>query len=124
MPVTSLFEHAADAKDFASGTTIFSAGDAPDFLYVVLEGQVDLIINGNLVETVEKGGIFGEMALIEKDDRVATAVVRTDAQLVPVDEGRFLFLVQQTPNFALHVMRVLSDRLRRMDKRLPPWVTG
>lgn len=118
MPVTRLFEHSADAKDFAAGTTIFSAGDAPDFLYAVLEGQVDLVINGNLVETVEKGGIFGEMALIEKDDRVATAVTRTVAKLVPVDERRFLFLVQQTPNFALHVMRVLSDRLRRMDERL------
>lgn len=50
--------------------------------------------------------------------RVGTAVARTDAKVVPVDEHRFLFLVQQTPNFALHVMRVLSDRLRRMDQRL------
>ena len=120
MPTTRLFEHAADAKDFTAGTTVFRAGDAPDFLYAVLEGQVDLTINGNLVETVEKGGIFGEMALIEKDGRVATAVVRADAKLVAVDERRFLFLVQQTPNFALHVMRVLSDRLRRMDDRLRP----
>jgi CRP/FNR family transcriptional regulator, cyclic AMP receptor protein len=118
MPVTRLFEHSADAKDFAAGTMIFRAGDPPDFLYAVVEGQVDLIINGNHVETVEEGGIFGEMALIEKDERVATAVVKTDAKLVPVDERRFLFLVQQTPNFALHVMRVLSDRLRRMDARL------
>lgn len=124
MPVTRLFEHSADAKDFAAGTTIFHAGEAPDFLYAVVDGQVDLIINGNLVETVEKGGIFGEMALIEKDERVATAVVKTDAKLVPVDERRFLFLVQQTPNFALHVMRVLSDRLRRMDERLRPEIPG
>jgi CRP-like cAMP-binding protein len=35
-----------------------------------------------------------------------------------VDERRFLFLVQQTPNFAIHLMRVLSDRLRRMDRRI------
>jgi CRP-like cAMP-binding protein len=69
-----------------------------------------------VVETVESGGIFGEMALIEKDRRTATAVARTDSTVVAVDERRFLFLVQQTPNFSLHVMRVLSDRLRRMDE--------
>ena len=57
------------------------------------------------------------MALIEKERRTATAVAKTDAKIVSVDERRFLFLIQQTPNFALHVMRVLSDRLRRMDER-------
>jgi CRP-like cAMP-binding protein len=118
MPVTRLFEHSADAKEVPAGTTIFRAGDSRDFLYAVLEGQVDLFVNDSLVETVEKGGIFGEMALIDKDNRIGTAVARTDSKVVPVDERRFLFLVQQTPNFALHVMRVLSNRLRRMDERL------
>ncbi len=118
MPVTRLFDHASDARPIAAGTTIFSAGDRRDHMYAVLDGQVDIFVGGQLLETVEKGGIFGEMALIEKENRVATAVARTDAQLVAVDEGRFLFLIQQTPNFALHVMRVLSDRIRRMDQRL------
>ena len=118
MPVTRLFEHSADAKDVAAGTTIFRVGDPRDFLYAVVEGQVDLFVNDSLVETVEKGGIFGEMALIDKDNRIGTAVARTNAKVVPVDEQRFLFLIQQTPNFAIHVMRVLSDRLRRMDERL------
>jgi CRP/FNR family transcriptional regulator, cyclic AMP receptor protein len=117
MPTTNLFDHAADAKPVAAGTTLFHAGDARDGLYAVVEGEVDIIVNGKVVETVGKGGIFGEMALIEQEDRVATAVVKTDAKIVVVDERRFLFLVQQTPNFSLHVMRVLSDRLRRMDDR-------
>jgi CRP-like cAMP-binding protein len=85
-------------------------------MYAVLDGSVDISVNGKIVETVEKGGIFGEMALIEKENRTGTAVARTETKIVPVDERRFMFLVQQTPNFALHVMRVLSDRLRRMDE--------
>ena len=117
MLATRLFEHASDAKPVAAGTTIFNVGDERDYMYAVLEGQVDIIVNGRVVETVESGGIFGEMALIEKDRRTATAVARTDSTVVAVDERRFLFLIQQTPNFALHVMRVLSDRLRRMDAR-------
>ena len=114
---TRLFEHASDAKPVAAGTTIFNAGDERDYMYAVLDGQVDIVVNGRVVETVESGGIFGEMALISKDQRTATAVARTDATVVEVDERRFLFLIQQTPNFALHVMRVLSERLRRMDEQ-------
>ena len=116
MLATRLFEHASDAKPVPAGTTIFKAGDERDYMYAVLEGQVDIVVNGRIVETVVSGGIFGEMALIEKDRRTATAVASTDAKVVTVDERRFLFLIQQTPNFALHVMRVLSDRLRRMDE--------
>lgn len=118
MPVTRLFEHATNAKSVGPGETIFREGEPRDFMYAVLEGEVDLFVKGQLVETVSRGGIFGEMALIEKSDRVASAVAKTDAKLVPVDEERFLFLVHQTPNFALHVMRVLADRLRRMNERL------
>ena len=117
MLATRLFEHASDARPVAAGATIFHAGDERDYMYAVLEGQVDIVVNGRVVETVESGGIFGEMALISKDRRTATAVARTDASVVAVDERRFLFLIQQTPNFALHVMRVLSDRLRRMDEQ-------
>ena len=118
MHVTRLFEHATDARSVAAGTTIFETGDPRDYMYAVVDGAVEIRVNGRLVETVEKGGIFGEMALIDNEPRTGTAVAKTDVRLVPIDEKRFLFLTHQTPNFALHVMRVLSDRLRRMDERL------
>jgi CRP/FNR family cyclic AMP-dependent transcriptional regulator len=118
MLTTRLFEHASDAKSIPAGSTIFREGDERDFLYAVVEGKVDLIIQGHVVETVEPGGIFGEMALIDKQKRTGTAVAKTHAKVVLVDEKRFLFLVQQTPHFALHLMRVLSDRLRRMDEAM------
>jgi CRP-like cAMP-binding protein len=117
LPTTRLFEHADDAKTVGAGTMIFRTGDPRDAMYAVLEGEVDIFVNGKLVETVVKGGIFGEMALIVGESRTATAVAKTDVNLVAVDERRFLFLVQQTPNFALHVMRVLTERLRAMDER-------
>jgi CRP/FNR family transcriptional regulator, cyclic AMP receptor protein len=121
MIATRLFEHSSDAKPVDAGTVIFNKGDTRDFMYAVVEGQVDIIVNGKVVETVEPGGIFGEMALIQggpAEPRTATAIAKTNSKLVPVDERRFLFLVQQTPNFSLHVMRVLSERLRRMDEHL------
>ena len=118
MPETRLFQHSSDARSVPAGATIYREGDARDYMYAVVEGEVDLLVKGQRVETIGQGGIFGEMALIDQADRIATAVARTDARIVPVDERRFLFMIQETPNFSLHVMRVLSDRLRRLDPSL------
>ena len=59
------------------------------------------------------GGIFGELALIDASPRSATATATSDCDLVALDERAFLFHVSQTPFFALSVLRVLADRLRR-----------
>ncbi len=48
-------------------------------------------------------------------ERSATVTASTNCTLAEIDEKRFLFLVQQTPTFALNVMRLLSHRLRRMN---------
>jgi CRP-like cAMP-binding protein len=111
-------ENAGHKRSIVAGTTIFAVGAAPDCMYSIIEGQVDLLVNGKLVETVSPGGIFGEMALIDNDNRTATAVAKTDLKVVSIDQSEFLRLVQQTPSFALHVMRALTDRLRRMDERV------
>jgi CRP/FNR family cyclic AMP-dependent transcriptional regulator len=110
-----LVRFAGDHESFFAGQEIFAEGQPGDLMYVVKEGEVDVIVHGKVVETVGSGGIFGEMALIDRIPRSATAVAKTDCQLVPINEARFQFLVQQTPYFAIEVMRVLAHRLRQMD---------
>lgn len=97
---------------------IFEEGDQGVCMYIVKEGVVDLLYKGKFLATVEKGGIFGEMALIDFLPRSATAVAKSDCVLVPVDEKHFSRLVQETPAFALQVMRVLVQRLRLMNEML------
>jgi len=116
MDLRGLFQSSTDAQDVSAGTTIFAEGDAGEVMYVVLDGEVDVRVGGESVETVGPGGLVGEMALIDARARSATAVARSDCRIVPVDEKRFLFLVHQTPFFSLHVMRVLAGRLRSMDE--------
>ena len=113
----SLF-HNAETKDFAAGETIFSAGEEGNTMYVVAEGEVDIWIGPVFAETVNPGGIFGEMALIDHHVRSADAIARTDSKLIPVDEKRFHFLVRETPSFALQVMSIMADRLRQANKRI------
>jgi CRP/FNR family cyclic AMP-dependent transcriptional regulator len=115
-PLT-LFQNDPMAEAFKAGQTFFTQGDPGDHMYVVIAGEVDLKIGDAIVETVASGGVFGEMALIDHRDRSATAIGKSDGTIVPVNQKRFLYLVQNTPFFAVEVMEVMADRLRRMDER-------
>jgi CRP-like cAMP-binding protein len=74
-----------------------------------------VMVGDTVVERALPGALLGELALIEQAVRSATVTATTDCQFLPIDARRFQFLVQQTPNFALHVMRTMADRLRRAD---------
>lgn len=102
-----------NGRTFTSGQTLFQEGESGDVLYIVDEGEVEIRINGQLLETIGPGGILGEMALIDEQPRMATAIARTDCLLTPVSRAHFLTLIQRNPRFALQVMRVMADRLRR-----------
>jgi len=68
-----------------------------------------------VAETAKPGALIGEMALIDNSPRAANAVAKTSCRLAKIDQRRFHFLIQQTPNFATHVMKELADRIRHMN---------
>lgn len=105
-------------RAYKAGETVFREGDDGYVMYVVLEGSVKLSVTGRSVEKVVKGGVFGEMALIDKSPRSASAVAATDCTLVTVTTERFKALVQETPGFALEIMGIMAARLRSMDRRI------
>ncbi len=115
MNLGGLFVDASNVQEFQASSTIFVEGAPGNVMYVVLEGEVELLVRSQVLEVAGPGDIVGEMALIDAKPRSATARAKSDCRLAPVDERRFLFLVHEHPFFALHVMRVLTDRLRRMD---------
>jgi len=105
-----------DALPFKSGSIIFRQGDEARELFVIKSGEVRIQIGNRTITELGPDSIFGEMALIDNEPRSATATAITDVELVPVSEKQFLFLVSQTPYFALKVMRVLAQRLRATNK--------
>ena len=115
---TNLFRNAVNAETFAAGQTIFTEGQPGEVMYVVQDGEVELRIGDRVLETVGPGDVFGEMALIDAGNRSATAAAKTECQIVPVPRKHFEFLIQQTPHFALQVMQVMADRLRRMNQAI------
>lgn len=101
-----------------AGEYLFKEGDTGDTMYVVKEGTLEVEVNGTVVETVNQGGIVGEMALIDDSERSASVRAATDAEVVPLDKKRFEFFVQQTPFFATQVMKLLAERVRNTNLRL------
>ena len=113
-----MFVNEADPRVCGLGEVIFSTWDMGFEMYVVLDGEVELKVDSTVLETLGPGQPFGEMALIDQSPRTATAIARTPCKLAVIPERRFLFMVQQNPEFALLIMKVMADRLRRMNARL------
>ena len=118
MNALDLFSNEERLESFQAGDTIFREGDEGKSMYVVVEGAVRLSVTGRSLDRVGKGGVFGEMALIDAAPRSATAIAASECKLASVSRERFMELVGQSPPFALEIMTVMANRLRSMDRRL------
>lgn len=108
-----IFKYEKNVEYFAAGDTIFQAGDEGHYMYVIQDGEVEVLDGERIIDNVGPGGVFGEMALIDRSPRSATVRAKTDCRVVPIDESKFMNHVHRTPFFALQVMRIMNDRLRR-----------
>ena len=115
MHTFTLFNNEPDTLAVREGQVIFNEGDTTDCtcMYAVIEGEVEIVRQGALLEIVPVGGVFGEMALLDHSARSATARARRDGRLARIAESRFTNIVSHNPHFALGMMRVLADRVRR-----------
>ena len=110
-----LFQKPPSPKAFSAGEVIFQAGERGGVVYGIISGEVEILVDGEIVETIQKGDVFGEGALLHLDHkRDSEAIAKTDSLLAFLDREHFMFAVEQTPMFALEVMKSYSDRLRRL----------
>jgi CRP/FNR family cyclic AMP-dependent transcriptional regulator len=100
------------------GANIMREGQSGAFMYVVKSGRVSIAIRDNIVEYVNPGGTFGEMALVDQAARTATATAETECVLLSIDRPSLLEAVKVKPAFALAMLRAITDRLRFMNSQL------
>ena len=110
-------------QHYTKGEVIFNEGDIGDELYIVADGQVDILLNLKSDEplhlaTVKAGNYFGEMSVLDRDPRSAAARVAEDARLFVLKGEQLKELIYVMPEIAFTIFRVLSERLRRSDRRL------
>jgi CRP/FNR family cyclic AMP-dependent transcriptional regulator len=117
MNLLEVFEGTEDLIEYPAESIIFEEGAQGDFMYVIMRGSIQLSLHGELIGEEVAGGIVGEMALLNSDNRSTTAKTSTACLLAPIDLHSFKLLIQHTPDFALHVMNVLADRLRLANEK-------
>lgn len=101
-------------QTYPSQRAIMREGDKGGFMYVVIKGAVAMSIKSRIVERVGRGGTFGEMALVDRSPRAASAIAETDSELLSINRVDFLNLVKTKPAFAISLLKSLSLRLGQM----------
>ena len=107
-------DHATVVR-FQGGAKIMKEGSPGTSMYVVLEGEVAVAIGRKIVEKLERGGVFGEMALVDQSPRTASAVARADCALLAINRDALIKLTQSDPEIGMAMMRSVAARLRYMN---------
>ncbi len=100
------------------GKVLIQKGDPGENLYIMISGKVDVMDDqGNVLDTMERQDVFGEMSLISGDPVNATIKVVEKAQLLYLNGREFIRLLRTYPGLQMYFARLLSKRLsRRLEK--------
>jgi CRP/FNR family transcriptional regulator, cyclic AMP receptor protein len=115
MGIGAVFANARQQRDVAAGESVFSEGDDGRDMFGLISGAVALRLGDRTVRVLEPGDTFGEMSIVSHAPRSMSAVATEDAVLAVINEREFLFLVHETPMFAIQVMRSMAERIRELD---------
>ena len=105
---------AQEPASFPAGKVIMSAGAVGAFMYVVVEGRVAISVGNSVIERVGPGGIFGEMALVDRSARAASASAETDCRLLAINRNDFMNLVQVKPEFGASLLKSIAVRMQQL----------
>ena len=106
--VASLLEEV----ELLSGDTAFEKGDAGDCMYIIVSGKVKAHDGDHIFNTLQDGDVFGEMAMLDPEPRVASITAVDDTHLLRLDQEPFYELMEDRIEIARGVIHVLSGHLR------------
>ena len=112
-----------DIRRLDAGETLFKTGEPGESLYIVRDGEVELFIRDTagqkiLLAIAGNGEVFGELALLDRGPRTATAMALTDTELLELDREDLLLLFHKSPTAALRLLAAMSQMTRKADELL------
>lgn len=100
------------------GETIFEKGEQGDSMYVVVDGRVRVHDGDRTLNHLAEGEVFGEMAVLDPEPRLATVTAVEDTHLLRLDQEPFYELIEERIEVARGIIQVLSRRLRDLVRDL------
>ena len=112
-----------DICRLSAGETLFKTGEPGESLYIVKDGEVELFIKDTagqkiLLAIAGKGEVFGELALLDRGPRTATAMALADSELLRIDRDDLLLLFGKSPAAALRLLAAMGRMTRKADELL------
>src|ERR1051326_3713006 len=112
------FKSAGHAETVSQGSTLFAENERaipllkPARMFLLLKGDLDLLLHGKPIAHVRPGEIFGELAVLSGAPRSAAAVAKSECTVIALDEKKFHLAIEHKPEFALMLMSIMIHRLR------------
>ncbi|MGV7225143.1 MAG: cyclic nucleotide-binding domain-containing protein [Nitrospinales bacterium] len=112
-----------EEANYNPGNTVVKEGDTGDTMYMIINGEVSVLINNendkNIeIDRMDTGDFFGEMAFFRDAKRSATIRVEQDSRVLVIHKHEFNEIVREYPQIALKICKVLSDRIHHLHKKV------
>ncbi|HVZ56751.1 MAG TPA: cyclic nucleotide-binding domain-containing protein [Chitinophagaceae bacterium] len=119
-PETILAEiaHLLQQEEMEEGTTIVREGDTGSCMYIILQGQIKIHKGPHQLTVLKEKDFFGELSLLDTETRSASATAVSDSVLYRIDQEPFYDLLEQRPEVARGVIKILCNRLRSANQQI------
>jgi len=109
-------------KVYEDGEIIVRQGDAGDVMFVIQEGQIEVLKETDGQETrlriAKEGEFMGEMAIFERVNRSATLRAMGKVRVLTIDKKNFLRRVHEDPSLAFRIVKTMSSRIRELSDEI------
>ena len=109
-------------REYKGGDVIVHQGEIGDCMYVIQEGEVEVVRveNGSIIRlaVLGRGDFFGEMSVFEKEVRSATVRALDKVRVITVDKKTFMRRIQEDSTLAFRIFQTMASRIKQLNEEL------
>ena len=106
--------NAGTTMTYQPGSLIFKEGDTGNHVYIIQSGVVEIVAGDKVADLCGANDALGFMTVIDGGVHTASARVKETAEVSIIDDRKFVFMIDEVPNFALFIMKAMAHRIRGM----------
>ncbi len=110
--------------DASPGDRLIVQGEQGDSLFVIVDGKVRVHDHERLLSYLGERQVFGEMALLDPEPRMASVTAVEPSRLFRLDQGAFYQLIAERPEISIGIIHVLTARLRNLTRDTAPAISS
>jgi len=98
--------------EYESEIEVITQGDLGTSMYIVISGEVEVLVDGKKIVTLGEKEVFGELSALDPEPRAASVVTTETTLLFKIDNTILYYLIAEYPAVAKGIIRILCERIR------------